>query len=190
MRDGFADLVIVDAFAGARVPAELTTVEFLTDLRRVVGPTGAVVINVTDSGGLAYSRRVLAGVAEVFTHVVYGAEPATLKGRRFGNVIITGSDAPLPEQALIRRGAGSMFPYRLMTGGQIRRFIGSATAVHRRRRRGLARSGDRRRPLRLTGVTRRTGAAPVGRGSPAIAGGPRYGPPPRAAAAGRPRGGG
>ena len=127
MRADFADLVIVDAFAGARVPAELTTVEFLTDLRRVVGPGGAVVINVTDSGGLAYSRRVLAGMAAVFGHVVYGAEPATLKGRRFGNVIITGSDAPLPERALIRRGAGSMFPYRLMTGSQIRRFIGSAT---------------------------------------------------------------
>ena len=127
MRDGFAELVVVDAFAGARVPAELTTVEYLTDLRRVVGPTGAVVINVTDSGGLAYSRRVLAGVARVFTHVVYGAEPATLKGRRFGNVILTGSDAPLPEQALTRRGAGSMFPYRLMTGSQIRRFIASST---------------------------------------------------------------
>ncbi|HYI56832.1 MAG TPA: fused MFS/spermidine synthase [Microlunatus sp.] len=126
MRDGFADLVIVDAFDGARVPAELTTVEFLSDVRRVVGATGAVVINVTDSGGLAYSRRVLAGVAEVFTHVVYGAEPATLKGRRFGNVIISGSDAALPEAALIRRGAGSMFPYRLLTGGQLRRFVGSA----------------------------------------------------------------
>ena len=126
MRDGFVELVIVDAFAGARVPAELTTAEFFADLRRVVGPAGAVVINVTDSGGLGYSRRVLAGVAGVFSQVVYGAEPATLKGRRFGNVIITGSDAPLPEQALIRRGAGSMFPYRLMTGNQIRRFIAHA----------------------------------------------------------------
>ncbi|HEY5979930.1 MAG TPA: fused MFS/spermidine synthase [Microlunatus sp.] len=126
MPNDFADLVIVDAFAGARVPADLTTVEFLTELRRVVGPTGAVVINVTDSGGLAYSRRVLAGAAQVFAHVVYGAEPATLKGRRFGNVIITGSDGPLPEQALTRRAAGSMFPYRMMSGNQIRRFIANA----------------------------------------------------------------
>lgn len=126
MRDDFADLVIVDAFDGARVPAELTTVEFLADVRRVVGATGAVVINVTDSGRLDYSKRVLAGVAEVFSHVVYGAEPATLKGRRFGNVIITGSDAALPEAALIRRGAGSMFPYRMLTGGQLRRFLSNA----------------------------------------------------------------
>ena len=59
-------------------------------------------------------------------HVVYGAEPATLKGRRFGNIILTGSDAALPEQSLIRRAAGSMFPYRLMTGNQIPRFVGSA----------------------------------------------------------------
>lgn len=126
LRDDFADLVIVDAFDGARVPAELTTVEFLRDVRRVVGATGAVVVNVTDSGGLGYSKRVLAGVVEVFGQAVYGAEPATLKGRRFGNVIITGSDATLPEAALARRGAGSMFPYRLIAGGQVRRFLAAA----------------------------------------------------------------
>jgi spermidine synthase len=126
MRDDFTDLVVVDAFAGARVPADLTTVEFLTDVRRVLGATGVAVVNVTDSGRLAYSRRVLAGVTAVFTHAVYGAEPATLKGRRFGNVIITGSDAPLPEPALIRRGAGSMFPYRLLTGTGLRRFVDNA----------------------------------------------------------------
>ncbi|HEU5484809.1 MAG TPA: fused MFS/spermidine synthase [Microlunatus sp.] len=126
LRDGFADLVVIDAFVGARVPAELTTVEFLSDVRRVVGATGAVVINVTDSGRLDYSKRVLAGVAAVFRHAVYGAEPATLKGRRFGNVIITGSDAPLPEAVLTRRAAGGMFPYRLLAGDQLPRFTGGA----------------------------------------------------------------
>ena len=127
MREDFADLVIIDAFVGARVPAELTTIEFLTDVRRVVGSTGVMVINVTDEGRLAYSKRVLAGVAAAFGHAFYGAEPATLKGRRFGNVIITGSDAPLPEAALTRRAAGSMFPYRLLTGAQLTRFLGGAT---------------------------------------------------------------
>lgn len=126
MRDGFADLVIVDAFVGARVPAELTTTEFLADVRRVVGASGAVAINVTDQGRLAYSKRVLAGVAAVFGQAIYGAEPATLKGRRFGNVIITGSDAPMPEAALVRRAAGSMFPYRVLTGAQQSRFAGGA----------------------------------------------------------------
>lgn len=126
MRDDFADLVIVDAFAGARVPAELTTTEFLADVRRVVGPSGVLVINVTDQGRLDYSKRVLAGVSAVFEHVVYGAEPATLKGRRFGNVVITGSDAPLPDAVLTRRAAGSVFPYRLLTGAQRNRFLGGA----------------------------------------------------------------
>ncbi|MDN5763343.1 MAG: fused MFS/spermidine synthase [Microlunatus sp.] len=126
MRDNFADLVILDAFVAARVPAELTTVEFLTDLRRVIGSAGVAVINVTDHGGLAYSKRVLAGMTRSFEHVVYGAEPATLKGRRFGNVIIVGSDTSLPEGGLVRRAAGSVFPYRLITGVQIRRFVGSA----------------------------------------------------------------
>ena len=35
LRDGYADLVIIDAFVGARVPAELTTKEFLVDARRI-----------------------------------------------------------------------------------------------------------------------------------------------------------
>ena len=35
LRDGYADLVIIDAFVGARVPAELTTTEFFADARRV-----------------------------------------------------------------------------------------------------------------------------------------------------------
>lgn len=122
LRDGFADLVVVDAFAGARVPAELTTIGFLSELRRVVGSAGTAVVNVTDSGALTYSRRVLAGMAAVFGQLVYGAEPATLKGRRFGNVVITASDAELPVPALTRRAAGAMFPYRLLTGDRARRF--------------------------------------------------------------------
>ena len=36
--DGRADLIIIDAFVGAQVPAELTTVEFMTDAQRALAP--------------------------------------------------------------------------------------------------------------------------------------------------------
>ncbi|MET0931087.1 MAG: spermidine synthase, partial [Aeromicrobium sp.] len=42
------------------------------------------------------------------------AEPATLKGRRFGNILVMASQAPLPWQALARRAASSPFPYRVL----------------------------------------------------------------------------
>ena len=48
LRDGYADLVIIDAFVGARVPAELTTKEFLADARRSLSDHGVIIINLTD----------------------------------------------------------------------------------------------------------------------------------------------
>ena len=66
LRDGYADLVIIDAFVGARVPAELTTAEFWTDARRALSDHGVMIINLTDRGPLGYARRVLAGVASRF----------------------------------------------------------------------------------------------------------------------------
>ena len=58
LRDGYADLVIIDAFIGARVPAELTTAEFLADARRALSDHGVLIINLTDRGPLSYARRV------------------------------------------------------------------------------------------------------------------------------------
>ena len=66
LRDGYADVLIVDAFVGPRTPAELTTVEFWTDARRALSDTATMIVNLTDRGPLGYARRVLAGLATVF----------------------------------------------------------------------------------------------------------------------------
>ena len=47
LRDGSADLVILDAFVGPRTPAELTTLECWTDLRRVLTASGTVTVSYT-----------------------------------------------------------------------------------------------------------------------------------------------
>lgn len=128
MRDDFADVVIIDAFVGARVPAELTTREFLADVRRVLTGTGTIMMNITDQAPFGYARRVAAGVAEIFGEVVLSAEPATLKGRRFGNILVLGSAVALPIDTLTRRAAGSAFPYRVVFGDHLARFLGQAVA--------------------------------------------------------------
>ncbi len=119
LRDGFADLVVVDAFVGARVPADLTTTEFFTEVRRVVGDRGAVLINVTDRGPFGYARRVLASLVEALPYAVFCTEPATLKGRRFGNVVLAGSARPLPVAEIAQRAGSGPFPYRVLHGTRL-----------------------------------------------------------------------
>jgi hypothetical protein len=121
--DGYADLVIIDAFVGARVPADLTTAEFLADARRALSDHGVIMINITDRGPLGYARRVLAGVCLAFPHVLLCAEPSTLKGRRFGNVIIVGGSTPLPYAAIAQRVGQSPFPYRVLRGARLRQLL-------------------------------------------------------------------
>lgn len=127
IRDGWdADVVVVDAFVGARVPAELSTVEFFADLRRILAPGGVVLLNITDTTPFFYARRVVAGIGQVFAETLLSAEPATLKGRRFGNILVAGSARALPTAALARKAAGSVFPYRLLHGAHLERFASGA----------------------------------------------------------------
>ena len=92
--------------------------ECFADIRRVLGDSGVLIMNVTDRG-LGYARRVLAGLAQVFAHAVLCAEPSTLKGRRFGNVILVAADQPLPADALAQRAGLGPFPYRVLTGARL-----------------------------------------------------------------------
>ena len=50
------------------------------------------------------------------------AEPGQLNGRRYGNVVLAGSDAALPEAALVRRLASDAVPARLLGTDEARAF--------------------------------------------------------------------
>lgn len=126
MRADFADVVIIDAFAGARVPSELVTVEFLAQVRRILVPDGVVVANVTDHAPLAWTRRLVASHGEVFADVCLAAESSTLKGRRFGNLVLAASNGPLHAAQVRRRAAGAPFPFRLLHGEDLDRFVAGA----------------------------------------------------------------
>lgn len=119
LRDGYADVVVLDAFVGPRTPAELTSLEFWVEVRRVLAAAGTVVVNVTDRGPLPYARRVLAGLAECFPHLVLTAEASTLKGRRFGNVILAASAQPLPLTEIAAEAGRAPYPYRVLTGARL-----------------------------------------------------------------------
>jgi hypothetical protein len=110
------------------VPAELTTKEFLVDARRILSDHGKIMINVTDRSPLDYARRVLAGVAIAFPHLLLCVEPATLKGRRFGNVIIVGAATPLLYTDIAQRVGRSPFPYRVLRGSRLKQLLADSVA--------------------------------------------------------------
>lgn len=93
---GSSDVVVADVFVGAQVPSHLATLEHVREVAAVLAPGGVYAVNVADSGQLAFARRQAANLAEVFAHVVVLADPGLLRGRRFGNLVLAGSDRPFP----------------------------------------------------------------------------------------------
>ncbi|MCL3819159.1 spermidine synthase [Aeromicrobium wangtongii] len=128
MRDDFADVVVLDAFDGDQVPAELTTREFFAELSRVTTPGGLVLLNLADHAPFPYLRRAVRGVLDAFAEVMISAEPATLKGRRFGNVLVVASQATLPWETLARRAASSPLPYRVLPYREVVQGFAAKTA--------------------------------------------------------------
>ena len=65
-----ADVVVLDAFAGGRVPAELGTSEFAADVARVLRPGGMLMANVGDGGRLTYTRRFVSALRRYLPHAL------------------------------------------------------------------------------------------------------------------------
>ena len=126
---GAADLVVSDVFAGAQTPAHLTTVEYYRVLAGLLAPDGVLLVNVADGAGLAFARRQVATVRAVLPEVIVLAEVQTLKGRRFGNLVIAASAAPLPVEWLPRLMAAGPHPAKVAQGDEIDAFARGAAVV-------------------------------------------------------------
>ncbi|MDY3049153.1 MAG: fused MFS/spermidine synthase [Rothia sp. (in: high G+C Gram-positive bacteria)] len=116
--EGFApasrDIIIRDVFAGYITPEPLTTLEFTQLAERSLTPGGLYIINCGDDRSLSGARAEAAAIAQVFEHTCIVADPAMLKGRRKGNIIIAGSQAPLPVSGDL---AAAAIGKRLLAGG-------------------------------------------------------------------------
>ncbi|MBW9095338.1 fused MFS/spermidine synthase [Microbacterium jejuense] len=123
---GAADLVVSDVYSGAQTPAHLTTVEFFTEAARFLAPDGVLLVNVADGAGLAFARREVATVQAVLEHVIVLAEVQTLKGRRFGNLVIAASRQPLPTEWLPRLMAAGPHPAKVAEGREVDDFARGA----------------------------------------------------------------
>ncbi|QTX05514.1 spermidine synthase [Agromyces archimandritae] len=127
--DGAVDLAVVDIFSGSRTPAHVTSAEFYGLLAPRLAPGGVVAVNVADGAGLAFARSQAATLAHVFDELAIAADPGMLKGRRFGNLVMFASNAPLPFDTMPRLLASDPAPAKLVAGEELTRFIAGAPVV-------------------------------------------------------------
>ncbi|MGW3325321.1 spermidine synthase [Streptomyces virginiae] len=123
------DLVVADVFGGSRVPAQLTSVEYARAAARVLRPGGLYAANLADGAPFDFLRAQVANFADAFAELALIAEPAVLRGRRFGNAVLLASDAPLEVGALARRCAADAFAARVEYGDGLARFRKGAAPV-------------------------------------------------------------
>lgn len=129
LRPGTFDLVVLDVFDGARTPAHLASTEFLHAVADLMVPAATYAANLTDGGPLAFARAQVATLQAVFPHTCLVADPAVLRGRRFGNLLLVGRRDPLPVDVLAARAAGGRSMGRLLHGSDLGRFRGDARPV-------------------------------------------------------------
>ncbi|MDQ2796840.1 MAG: fused MFS/spermidine synthase [Actinomycetota bacterium] len=124
--DASADLVVLDAFHGGRVPYELTSREFVTQAARVLRPDGVLLVNIADGPPMRFTRRLVNTIRTELPELLAVADPSVLKGRRFGNVVLVASPSALPADELRRVAARAPFPRIVHGGAQLVQFAGGA----------------------------------------------------------------
>jgi spermidine synthase len=126
LADASADALVVDAYAGNQVPADLVSSEWFADVARVLRPGGVLLMNTADEPDLRHAARVHAGLAAALPHTLAVAQVDIWKKRRFGNLLLAASRRPLPLSQVVRNVARSAFPSRVQHGAELARLLGSA----------------------------------------------------------------
>jgi hypothetical protein len=127
---GSVDVVVLDAYDDGRVPAELLTVECFDVVAAALAPGGVLLANLSDRAPFGLTRDAVAGLEHRFAELLVSAEPATLRGRRPGNLLVVAGPLRAARPALSRSASSSAAPYRVVSGGRVRDSFGGGTARH------------------------------------------------------------
>jgi spermidine synthase len=127
---GSLDLLVCDVYEG---PETVTSVFALPALQRMhdaLRADGWYVCNLSDAAPFRLAKVVVATLSEVFDGIVMLAEPAVLRGRRSGNVVLGATDSELPLDSLRRSAAAGPLRARVVSGEDLRSFAGDAGPAH------------------------------------------------------------
>jgi hypothetical protein len=105
------------------------TLEAAAGVRRVLTDGGLYLVNLTDHPPLHRARAEVAALQRVFGEVVLVADPAILRGRRYGNLVLAASTAPLPVADLDRALRRQPLPVRLLAGAGLDAFRGTVAPL-------------------------------------------------------------
>lgn len=136
--DARADVVVRDVFAGDRTPGHLCTVEAVAEVMRVLRPGGLYLVNCADRPPLTRARAELAALRTHADEVALVAEPAQLKGRRYGNLVLAavrpggdgGTAGRFADPSLVRALRSLPVPVHLRAGAELDAFVGAARPLH------------------------------------------------------------
>jgi hypothetical protein len=104
----------------------VTSTEFYAMVSALLAPDGMLAVNVADGPGLAFARGQAATLKMVFGNVAALAETQILKGRRFGNVVMVASAAPIPTEWMPRLLAAGPHPSVVVAGRELDDWIAGA----------------------------------------------------------------
>lgn len=128
--DASRDLVVGDAFGGVSVPWHLTTRQAVSEVERVLRPSGVYAANLIDHGSLAFARAELATLRDVFAHVAVAAPPEDLaRTGDGGNIVAYASDAPIDVAAIGARLAERETGWEVIGGEEADAWIGDAEVL-------------------------------------------------------------
>lgn len=118
------DVVVRDVFVRSLVPDHLRDAGAATATRRILHEDGLYVVNLADAPPLRAAREEVRTLRGVFEHLVMVVDPAIVRGRRFGNVVIAAARVPVDDVALGRRVRALPLPARVVSGEALTRFAG------------------------------------------------------------------
>ena len=121
------DIVIRDVFAGATTPDSCASREFFRQISQSLAAGGIYIANCGDHSQLRLAKSELRSMSEVFHSVAVIADPAMLKGRRYGNIILIASNSPLPladDPSLAKQLLRGAVPAQYKDNDWTRRFAG------------------------------------------------------------------
>ncbi|WP_298746763.1 spermidine synthase [uncultured Serinicoccus sp.] len=119
LRDGSADVVVVDAYDEGRVPGALAGQAFARELARVLAPDGLLLVNAADLPGLRWVARLGATLRTSLPHVGQLVLREVASGKRYGNVVLVASRRPLDDVTLTRAAARAPFPTRWRPSSEV-----------------------------------------------------------------------
>ena len=114
---------IGDAFGGLSVPWHLTTVEFLTEVDRVLRPDGFYVMNLIDRPPVQFARAEAATLKEVWDHVAILAPARRLAGDSGGNFVLVASHQPIPVDQILASNAARGDDEVALTGSALTSYL-------------------------------------------------------------------